>query len=34
LKADGTREWNYSLDINFGMYEFPKLGEVIIKRED
>ena len=34
LKTDGTREWNYSLDISFGSYEFPKLGEVIIKRED
>jgi hypothetical protein len=34
MKTDGTREWNYSLDIQFGSYEFPKIGDVIIKRED
>lgn len=34
LKSDGTTEWSYSLDITFGDYEFPKLGDVIIKREE
>ncbi len=34
LKTDGTREWSYSLDITFDAYEFPKLGDVIIKREE
>ena len=34
LKSDGTVEWSYSLDITFGDYEFPKLGDIIIKREE
>lgn len=34
MKSDGTREWNYSLDTSFGAYEFPKLGDIIIKREE
>jgi hypothetical protein len=34
LKSDGTREWSYSLDTTFGVYEFPKIGDIIIKREE
>jgi hypothetical protein len=33
LNIDGTREWNYSLDIQLSEFEFPKLGDVIIERE-
>jgi hypothetical protein len=32
LKTDGTREWNYSLDIQLSEFEFPKLGDIIIER--
>jgi hypothetical protein len=28
----GTTEWNYSLDIQMNTYEFPKLGDIIIRR--
>lgn len=31
--AEGNKEWNYSLDITLNKYEFPKLGDIIIKRE-
>jgi hypothetical protein len=34
LKTDGTTEWSYSLDVTFGAYEFPKLGDIVIKREE
>lgn len=33
LNINGTREWNYSLDIQLSEFEFPKLGDVIIERE-
>lgn len=33
LKTDGTRHWNYSLKIELGQYEFPKLGDIIIELE-
>jgi hypothetical protein len=33
LKSDGTREWNYSLNLTFGQYEFPSLGDIVIERE-
>lgn len=33
LKSDGTREWNYTLGVSFGDYEFPTLGDIIIERE-
>lgn len=33
LKTDGTRHWDYSLKIELGKYEFPKLGDIIIEIE-
>jgi len=33
LKSDGTREWNFSLDIQLSDFEFPQLGDVTIERE-
>jgi hypothetical protein len=33
LNVDGTREWNYSLDINLEQFEYPKIGNVIIERQ-
>lgn len=33
LNSSGEREWNYSLDVSLKKYEFPKLGDIIIKRE-
>lgn len=33
LKTDGTRHWDYSLKIELGQYEFPKLGDIIIEQE-
>lgn len=33
VKVDGTSEWNYSLDVRLNDDEFPKLGDIIIKRE-
>lgn len=33
LRDDGTREWNFSLDIELSEFEFPQLGNVIIERE-
>jgi hypothetical protein len=34
LKIDGTREWNYTLDIKLSEFEFPKMGDIIIEREE
>jgi len=34
LKIEGTREWNYTLDIKMSEFEFPKLGDIIIEREE
>jgi len=31
--VDGTREWNYSLDITLEQFEYPKIGNVIIERQ-
>lgn len=33
LKSDGTREWNFSLDVQLSDFEFPQLGDVTIERE-
>jgi hypothetical protein len=33
IKVDGTSEWNYSLDLTVNKDEFPKLGDIVIKRE-
>jgi hypothetical protein len=33
LNVDGTREWNYSLDIKLEEFEYPKLGNVVIERQ-
>lgn len=33
LNVDGTREWNYSLDVTLEQFEYPKLGSVIIERQ-
>jgi hypothetical protein len=33
LKSDGTTHWDYSLKIELGPYEFPKLGDIIIELE-
>jgi hypothetical protein len=33
LNIDGTREWNYSLDIKLEQFEYPKLGNIIIERQ-
>ena len=33
LKTDGKRHWDYSLKIELGQYEFPKLGDIIIELE-
>lgn len=32
--SNGITEWNYSLDIILSKYEFPKLGDIVIKRND
>lgn len=33
VKDDGSSQWNYSLDLTVNKDEFPKLGDIIIKRE-
>jgi hypothetical protein len=33
LNVDGTREWNYSLDVVLEQFEYPKLGNIIIERQ-
>jgi hypothetical protein len=33
LKVDGTQHWDYSLKVELGKYEFPKLGDIIIQLE-
>jgi hypothetical protein len=33
LNVDGTRNWNYSLDISLEQFEYPKIGNVIIERQ-
>lgn len=33
LKTDGTKRWDYSLKVELGQYEFPKLGDIIIELE-
>jgi len=34
MKLDGTQDWNYSLYIQLSEFEFPKLGDIIIQREE
>jgi hypothetical protein len=33
LNVDGTREWNYSLNIQLEKFEYPKIGNIIIERQ-
>ena len=33
LNTDGTREWNYTLNVAMSEFEFPKLGDIVIERE-
>ena len=33
LNIDGTVHWDYSLKIELGQYQFPKLGNIIIEME-
>ena len=33
MKIDGTQDWNYSLYIQLSEFEFPKLNDIIIQRE-
>lgn len=33
LNVNGTREWNYTLDVTLEQFEYPKLGNVIIERQ-
>ncbi len=34
MNIDGTQDWNYALYIQLSEFEFPKLGDIIIQREE
>jgi hypothetical protein len=33
IKTDGTKEWTYTLNVQFEKNEFPVLGDIILERE-